>query len=103
MTVDSKQPEVLAWRETQLVEAGFSTVLAQALAADGRYDLHALIELAERGCAPELAAQISAPLDEAARQPLPLSAPWKPRSISGPRLSTRNRASGSRDCGRKTP
>ena len=36
--------------------------LAIVLAADARYDLHALIELVERGCAPELAVRILAPL-----------------------------------------
>jgi hypothetical protein len=66
MTVDSEEHEVLAWRQLQLVEAGFPAQLAQALAGDGRYDLHALIELVERGCAPELAARIFAPLEEAA-------------------------------------
>ena len=66
MTVDSEQHEVLVWRQVQLVEAGFPGPLAQALAGDGRYDLHALIELVERGCAPELAARIFAPLEEAA-------------------------------------
>jgi hypothetical protein len=66
MTVDSEQHEVLAWRQTQLTEAGFPAPLAQALAGDGRYDLHAVIELVERGCAPELAARIFAPLEEAA-------------------------------------
>ena len=50
----------------QLVEAGFAVRLAYALAVDGRYDLHALIELVERGCPPELAARILAPLQEAA-------------------------------------
>ena len=34
------------------------------LAEDGRYDLHALIELVERGCWPELAVRIVAPLGE---------------------------------------
>ena len=66
MTVDSEQHEVLVWRQAQLVEAGFPASLAHALAADGHYDLHALIELVERGCAPELAARIFAPLEEAA-------------------------------------
>jgi hypothetical protein len=56
----------VAWRCAQLVESGFSAPLAQVLAADGRYDLHALIELVERGCAPELAPRILAPLEEAA-------------------------------------
>jgi hypothetical protein len=66
MTVDAEQHEVLAWRQAQLAEAGFPAPLAQALAGDARYDLHALIELVERGCAPELAARIFAPLEEAA-------------------------------------
>lgn len=55
-----------AWRRAQLVEAGFSLPLAHALADDGRYDLHALIELVEGGCPPQLAARILAPLGEAA-------------------------------------
>jgi hypothetical protein len=65
LTADSEQ-SVAAWRRAQLVEAGFPVRLADALAADGRYDLHALIELVERGCAPELAARILAPLEAAA-------------------------------------
>jgi hypothetical protein len=66
LTVDSERQEVLAWRCAQLVDAGFSSPLADELAADWRYDLHALIELVERGCAPEFAARILAPLEEAA-------------------------------------
>ena len=66
LTADPEQQEVTAWRQAQLVEAGFPEELAYALAADGRYDLHALIELVERGCLPELASRILAPLEEAA-------------------------------------
>ena len=36
------------------------------LATDPRYDLHALIELVERGCLPEFAVRILAPLEETA-------------------------------------
>ena len=36
---------------------------AEALSHDGDFDLHALIELIERGCPPGLAARILAPLD----------------------------------------
>jgi len=57
--------QVVAWRRGQLVEAGFSLPLATRVATDSRYDLHALIELVERGCEPELAARIFAPLAEA--------------------------------------
>jgi hypothetical protein len=54
---------VLSWRRDQLVASGFSVPLAAGLARDQRYDLHALIELAERGCPPELAVRILSPLD----------------------------------------
>ena len=40
--------------------------LAAGLAADRRYDVHALIELVELGCPPDLAARILAPLDAGA-------------------------------------
>jgi hypothetical protein len=54
---------VLAWRREQLVAAGFGRERAAWLARDGRWDLHALLELVDRGCPPELAARILAPLD----------------------------------------
>ena len=56
--------EVAAWRRGQLAQAGFPLPIASRLARDGRYDLHALLELVDRGCAPALAARILAPLDE---------------------------------------
>jgi hypothetical protein len=61
---ETEDAKILAWRRAQLVGAGFSLPLAARLAGDARYDLHALIELTERGCAPELAVRILAPLDE---------------------------------------
>jgi hypothetical protein len=54
---------VVGWRRSQLTFAGFSLPLAARIAGDPRYDLHALIELTERGCAPELAVRILAPLE----------------------------------------
>ena len=54
------------WRRQQLVDSGFPVPVAARLANDSRYDLHALIELVERGCAPDLAARILAPLDDEA-------------------------------------
>jgi hypothetical protein len=54
--------EVVAWRSGRLTAAGFPADLAGASAADRRMDLHALIELVERGCPPEIAARIMAPL-----------------------------------------
>jgi hypothetical protein len=55
---------VTSWRRDRLVEVGFALPLALRLARDGRYDLHALIELVEHGCPPELALRILAPLEE---------------------------------------
>ena len=59
------EEQVVAWRREQLAEAGFSLPLAARVASDERYDLHALIELAERGCDPDLGVRILAPLEEA--------------------------------------
>jgi hypothetical protein len=61
---DLRPQEVFSWRREQLVQTGFAVPLAARLARDPRYDLHALIELVERGCPPELAVRILAPLDE---------------------------------------
>lgn len=57
------QANVTSWRRDRLVDAGFALPLASRLARDGRYDLHALIELVEHGCPPELALRILAPLE----------------------------------------
>ena len=51
------------WRRERLVDAGFPRGLAARLARDTSYDLHASIELVERGCPPALAARILAPTD----------------------------------------
>jgi hypothetical protein len=58
---------VVGWRRGRLVAAGFAPDLAARLAGDCRIDLHAVLELVDRGCPPALAARILAPLDEAAR------------------------------------
>jgi len=44
-------------------EAGFASRLADRLGRDVRYDLHALLELTDRGCPAALAARILAPLE----------------------------------------
>jgi hypothetical protein len=54
--------DVVTWRTNRLRRAGFAREAAAALAADFRMDLHALLELVERGCPPDLAARILAPL-----------------------------------------
>ena len=48
------EDQIVDWRRRLLCRAGFPPPVAGALARDGRYDLHALIELTERGCPPAL-------------------------------------------------
>lgn len=60
--------QVVAWRRSRLGAAGFPPALANRLARDCRYDLHALIELTERGCPPGFAARILAPIDRTSRR-----------------------------------
>jgi hypothetical protein len=60
--------EVVRWRGEQLTDSGFPLPIAEQVATDARYDLHALIELVERGCRPELAVRIVAPLDDEAAE-----------------------------------
>jgi len=55
---------VVAWRAERLREAGCPAGLADRMARDNRYDLHALLELTDRGCPAELAARILAPLED---------------------------------------
>jgi hypothetical protein len=58
---------VADWRAERLGEAGLPEELAQRVAADSAYDLHAVLTLVDRGCTAELAVCILAPLD--ARDP----------------------------------
>jgi hypothetical protein len=60
---ETDERQLAGWRRAQLTGAGFSLPLAARIAGDPRHDLHALIELTERGCPPELAVRILAPLD----------------------------------------
>jgi hypothetical protein len=60
---EHRRDDVFAWRRSQLVRSGFSERLAAHVADEGRYDLHQLIELVEKGCPPELALRILAPLE----------------------------------------
>lgn len=63
-TSGAERRNVAEWRRRQLLDTGFTAALATTIADEPRYDLHALIELVERGCPPELAARILAPLEE---------------------------------------
>jgi hypothetical protein len=61
--VAAARAELRRWRVDRLLAAGFERRLAERVAADARFDLHALIELTERNCPPELACRILAPLE----------------------------------------
>jgi hypothetical protein len=56
--------EVVRWRREQLVASGFAPALASTVSENAHYDVHALIELVERGCPPQLAVRILAPFGE---------------------------------------
>jgi hypothetical protein len=55
---------VAEWRRGHLLAAGFAPDLAARVAAHCDIDLHAALQLVDRGCPPELAVRILAPLDE---------------------------------------
>ena len=63
-TDERETHDLVRWRRDQLVSTRFPLTLAARVAKDARYDLHALIELVERGCRPDLAVRILAPLDD---------------------------------------
>jgi hypothetical protein len=50
--------EVMRWRLHRLTEAGFEHERAVALAAEADVDLHAILDLVDRGCPHQLAARI---------------------------------------------
>jgi hypothetical protein len=58
---------VVEWRRGRLLAAGLAPEAAARLAADCGVDVHAVLELIDRGCPPELAARILAPLDDGGR------------------------------------
>jgi hypothetical protein len=64
---DPRQPtrlprDVQRWRRDVLVRAGFDDDAARDLAAASGVDLHEALTLVDRGCPPELAARILAPI-----------------------------------------
>lgn len=56
--------DLAGWRKQRLLRAGVEAGLAATIAADCAMDLHAMIELVECGCPPDLAARIVAPFDD---------------------------------------
>lgn len=56
--------DIADWRRRRLLAAGVSQRLAAWIAAQSHADLHELLELIDRGCRPDLAVRIVAPLEE---------------------------------------
>ena len=61
--LDERQ-QLVEWRRQYLACVGVEAELAATVAGDLRWDLHALLQLLERGCPAQLAARICAPADE---------------------------------------
>ncbi|MDN5746812.1 MAG: hypothetical protein L0H31_17100 [Nocardioidaceae bacterium] len=59
--------EAFAWRCQSLLNAGFPAELVPDVAADPRLDLHAVFQLLDQGCPPELAIKIVEPLSNEMR------------------------------------
>jgi hypothetical protein len=64
-----ESPDVIAWRKRRLEQAGFDAPLAARFGADPRVDVHAILDLVDRGCPAPLAARIHAPLDADSGEP----------------------------------
>ena len=64
--IDEGWAELTSWRLRQLVEAGFAPGLAAQTADVPGVDLHALLELIDHGCSPELAVRIVGVLTDGA-------------------------------------
>jgi hypothetical protein len=63
VTLHLPDEDLVGWRRDRLEAAGFARELADAMARDRAMDLHALLELVDRGCPPRLAVRILAPLE----------------------------------------
>ncbi len=63
MRPDLRNDPHVGWRYRCLRRAGLGDASARCLAEDRTFDVHALLELVDRGCAPDVAVRILAPLD----------------------------------------
>jgi hypothetical protein len=61
----SNAADVMAWRRRRLLGGGFEESMATALAGTPGVDLHALLNLVDRGCPPETAIRILGPFGDA--------------------------------------
>lgn len=56
--VETESERVERWRTDELLRVGYDFETATVLAAELAVDLHAALDLIERGCPPDLAARI---------------------------------------------
>ena len=56
--VGTEAEAILCWRLDALVRAGFEASDAALLASAAEVDLHAAVDLVERGCSPALALRV---------------------------------------------
>jgi hypothetical protein len=56
--IETETERVERWRMDELLRVGFDVEFAALIAAEPGVDLHAAIDMVERGCPPDLAAQI---------------------------------------------
>ena len=56
--IETETERVERWRTEEFLRVGFDVEVATLLAADPGVDLHAAIDMVERGCPPDLAARI---------------------------------------------
>ena len=62
--LEGNRARIVRWRAARLERAGFNASLALRVACDPGSDIHGLLELVDRGCPPQLAVRILAPLDD---------------------------------------
>jgi nucleotide-binding universal stress UspA family protein len=60
---DSHRSGIVSWRREQLLQAGLPLAVAASVALIPHYEVHEVLSLIRRGCPPELAVRILAPLD----------------------------------------
>ena len=56
--IETESERVERWRTDELLRVGYELETATLMAADLEVDLHAAIDLVERGCPPDIAARI---------------------------------------------
>jgi hypothetical protein len=64
---DIREAAVVSWRREQLLATGFGLRASESIALECGVDLHALLDLVERGCPHHLAIRILAPLEGESR------------------------------------